>query len=340
MTRRALITGATGFVGSALVRALSERGCDVHALARSSSDRTLVGSVPVTWHAGDLTDGAAVERAVAALCDGAQGGDGAERPWVVHSGAVISYRTGDAELQRAVNVGGTRNVLAACRRHPVGRLLHVSSVVAVGHARPGETLDEEAAFETLDCDYMVTKRAAEELALAAADELDVVVVNPGAIFGHGHTGPNTVQMLQRIARGGTGPCAPPGALSVVGREDVVAGCVQALERGARGRRYLLTESVWELRALLALVASELGVPGPRLTVPRPLWRVLIAGASTFERALQSLDLGPLTPQSLGMLGARFAFDSGRARRELDWRPRPFEGVLRETVDWLRARGLL
>ena len=115
----------------------------------------------------------------------------------------------------------------------------------------------------------------------------------------------------------------------------MTGCLLALERGVRGRRYLLTESVYDLRALLSLVARELGVSGPRVTLPRRAWRAVVGGAGLLDRYL---DLGPLTPQALRMLGARFAFDSRRARSELDWRPRPFEGVLRETIAWMRASG--
>jgi dihydroflavonol-4-reductase len=252
---------------------------------------------------------------------------------------VISYRTRDGALQRAVNVEGTRNVVAACRRQPIGRLLHVSSVVAVGYARGAETLDEDAPYngDELRCDYTTTKRAAEEIALGAAGELDVVAVNPGAIFGAGARGPNTVKFLRKLAGGMPMPLVPPGALSVVGIDDVVLGIVLALERGVRGQRYLLTESAHESLDVFRLACGELGVRAPRFTAPRPLW-------SAVELASRPIDLvAPLdlfTPTALRMLGANFRFDSSRARRELGWSPRPFVEVLRATIAWLRARHLL
>jgi dihydroflavonol-4-reductase len=332
---RVLVTGATGFVGAALCRELVKRGHEVDAFARASSERSVLGGVPVHWREGDLRQAESVERAVADLCARSDGA----APWVVHSGAVISYRTSDRDLQRAVNVGGTRHVIDACRTHPVGRVLHVSSVVAVGAARGGETLDEDAEFDgaRLHSDYTDTKRAAEEIALGAAGELDVVAVNPGAIFGTGARGPNTLKFLRKLARGMPMPFVPPGALSVVGVDDVVDGIVLALERGARGRRYLLTERAYESLDLFQLAARELGVRAPCRTAPRGVWNALELGARAVDPFVQ-LEL--FTPTAMRMLGANFRFGSDRARRELGWRPRPFVEVLRGTIAWLRARGEL
>jgi len=330
---RVLITGGTGFVGSALVRELDRRGHDVHVFARSTADRSALDDAQVTWHEGDLRDAPAVARAVARVATGEA------EPWIVHAGAVISYRTRDRELQQAVNVGGTRNVLEACLHNRVGRLLHVSSVVAVGPTPDGSPANEELAWAGAEvrCDDMDTRRAAEERVLGAARELDVVVVNPGAIFGPGHAGPNTVRFLEGIARRRTGPFAPPGTLSVVGRGDVVDGCLLALERGDPGQRYLLCASSLSILELFALAARELGVPAPRWRLGRRSWRWVCAGMGLVDRVF---DPTPASPQALRMLGTHFAFDAARAREELGWKPRPFEGVLRETIAWLREAGHL
>jgi nucleoside-diphosphate-sugar epimerase len=325
-----LVTGATGFVGAVLTAELARRGHCVHALARPESDRSAVDGRAVRWRAGDVTEAASLERACAHVVRASP-----VPPWIVHAAAVISYRTRDRELQRRVNVDGTRNVIDACRAHAVGRVLHVSSVVAVGHARADQVLDESAPYNgaELRSDYTDTKRAAEELALAAADALDVVVVNPGAIFGAGARGPNTVKFLRQLARGPRLPCVPPGSLSVVGVEDVADGCIRALERGTRGRRYLLTESVWAALDSFRAAARVLGVPPPRWTCPPSLWRAVELGARCADRfASPAL----LTPTAVRMLGAHFRFDSARARAELGWNPRPFEAVLADTVAWMRA----
>lgn len=327
-----LVTGATGFLGAALARNLARRGHEVHALVRATSDRSALGGEGVHWIEGDVRDQAEVGRAVAGVVERS----GGIAPWVVHSAAVISYRTRDRDLQRAVNVEGTRNVVGACERHRVGRLLHVSSVVAVGHAERGQTLTEDAPWNLAPfrSDYADTKRAAEEIALGAARELDVVAVCPGAIFGRGARGPNTVKFLRSLARRPP-PFAPPGAISVVGVEDVAEGIALALERGARGRRYLLTERALELIDAFDLAAHALGVRGPRRVAPRWLWSAIERGARAVD---PFVDLAPATPQALRLLGASFRFDSARARDELGWRPRPFDDVLRETVEWIERTG--
>lgn len=323
------LTGATGFVGSVLARRLLARGHPVHALARAGSDRSALADLDVVWHEGDLLDPAALERGLAAAGPGA---------WVAHVAAVISYRTRDAALQRRVNVEGTRLLLEACRRHPVARVLHMSSVVTVADCPDGQVRDEDAEFNgaRLGVDYVDTKRAAEELALAARD-LDVVVVNPGAIFGPNPRGGNTVRFLRQLARGRVGPLAPPGSLAVVGVGDVAEGSILALERGERGRRYLLVESVHPTQRVFALGARLLGARAPRAPVPRPLWELAIGGVRVWDRVFAT-DL--VTPQTLRMLGVHYLLSGGRARRELGWGPTAFEDVLRATIDELRAAGQL
>ncbi|HUR28486.1 MAG TPA: NAD-dependent epimerase/dehydratase family protein, partial [Planctomycetota bacterium] len=239
-----LVSGATGFLGAEIARKLAARGHALHALVRPGADKSALAGLDVTWHTGDLRDEASLLRAFERVTAAH------ERPWVVHAGALISYQTRDGALSREINVEGTRRMLDACRRHRVGRVLHVSSVVAVGPSLSGATLDEDSPYEGafLRCDYMTTKREAEVLALRAADELDVVAACPGAIFGANGRASNTQRVLRMIASGRTGPLpfllAPPGAQSVVALDDCAEGCVLALERGARGRRYLLVESVW------------------------------------------------------------------------------------------------
>jgi len=332
----AFVTGATGLVGSSLVRRLDGAGHAVHALARASSDRRVLSGRDVTWHAGDLRDADAVRRAVEAWARAARGAE--LRPVCIHAGARISYRTADRELQRLVNVEGTRHVLEACREQGVARLVHVSSVVTVGVAGgPGEALDEDAPFDAgaLRSDYVDTKREAEELVAAA--ELDHVIVNPGAIYGLGPRISNTTRFLQVFARSLAARFAPPGSLSVVGIDDVVEGLLLALERGRRGRRYILTESNHTVRGLYELCARELGVAPPLLTLPRALWRCVLAGARAVDAVRPAAFA---TPQALGLLGAHLRFDASRARAELGWRPEPFVDVLRATIGWMRATGLL
>jgi dihydroflavonol-4-reductase len=323
------VTGATGFLGSVLVRCLARAGREVHALARSSAARAHLADVPVRWHAGELEDAATLERALAGVGPGADVGHGA---------ALISYRTRDRQRAWRVNVEGTRTLLDASQRALVRRFLFVSSVVAVGAARDARSLlDEEAPWRgaTSSSHYVASKRAAEELVLSRADTLDVVVANPGAIFGPAPRLSNTAHLLVRLAQGRLGPLAPPGSFSVVGVDDAAQGLVLALERGARGRRYILAESPWTLLEFLRLAADQLGVHGPRARVPAALWPFVVAGARIADW-IHPLE-GP-TPQALALLGRHYRLDGSRARRELGWQPAPFPAVLASTVEWLRGSG--
>jgi len=332
-----LVTGATGFLGREIVRVLVERGAEVHALARPGSPRGPLNALRVRWHEGDLRDSTEVRRALEAVASRAR--ERGVRANVVHSGALISYRTRDRELARATNVEGTEILVDSAIRTGVGRFLHVSSVVTVGSSRDGRAVDETREFDLADLGvhYVDTKRAAEEHVLGVSGDLDAVVVNPGAIFGPVERASNTVRTIRRLAEGHPPPFLPPGSVGVVGVADVADGCLRALERGRRGERYLLVESNLSTRELLATIARALGVPAPGRVLPRPAWRVLTEAAYVWDRFFP-MQVTP--PQALTMLGIDLRFDSGKARRELGWNPRPFEEVIRETIDQLRARGEL
>lgn len=322
MSAPVLVTGGTGFLGSLVVEKLAARGREVHVLARASSDRSSLAGVPVRWHDGDLTDAASVARAVEAV---APDGD------VVHSGALISYRTRDAALQEAVNVGGTQHVLDACRRHRVRRLVHVSSVVAVAHGDPHTPDDESAVFNGsgLHVDYVTTKRAAEDLVSRATSEFDLVIVNPGAIFGPTRRATsNSARLLSEIKGGKRILAAPPGGVTVVGVEDTAEGTLLALEKGVRGRRYILGEGYLSFRDLISHVANECGQRPVRRVIPKGLWNVLRGPSAWLDRVFP---MDHVTPQSLKMLGLCWNLDGGRARRELGWNPRPARQVLSETL---------
>ena len=332
-----LVTGATGFLGREIVRVLAERGAEVHALAREDSPRGPLNALRVKWHPADLRDEAAVGRALDAVA--ARARERGVRPQVVHSGALISYRTRDRELARTTNVEGTEILLAAARRTGVGRFLHVSSVVTVGSSRDGQPVDESAPFDLggLGVDYVDTKRAAEERVLAAARDLDALVVNPGAIFGPVERESNTVRTIRRVAQGRSPPFLPPGSVGVVGVRDVAEGTLLALEKGRRGERYLLVESSLTTRELMATIARILAVPPRGRVLALPAWRTLIAATQAWDRFFP---MRYTPPQALTMLGIDLRFDSGKARRELGWNPQPFDVVIRETIEHLRARGEL
>jgi dihydroflavonol-4-reductase len=324
-----LVTGGTGFVGTEVVRRLVAGGATAHVLCRPGTDRSALSLAEVRWHAGDLLDESALRLAFERAASEARAG-GAPLD-VVHLAARISYRRADRGLLERVNVEGTRRVLAACRAVGARRLCHVSSVVALGPvARADQELDDDAplAALALASAYARTKAEAEALALAARNELDVVVASPAVVFGFSGSASNSLHFLRRVLRGTLGPLSPPGSISVVGLADAARGILLVLERGARGKRYLLSESAWLLHDLLVLACRNGGRTPPRGRVPPPLWRALVGLASLVDRIVPS---ERATPEALELLGMHFRFRARSARSELDWAPRPFAEILGELV---------
>ena len=330
-----LVTGATGFLGSVVARGLARRGAVVHALRRERSDVSALADVPLVWHRADLEDPDALSRAFAAAATAARAVGAALD--VVHLAAGISYRRADRERLQRVNVEGTRHLLALASAHGTRRVCHVSSVVALGPvARPDQVLEDNAPLRGVELDsaYARTKAAAEELALAAARTLDVVVASPAVVFGCSHVPSNSLHFVARAVRGRLGPFCPPGSLSVVGLADAACGIELVLARGVRGRRYLLAESAWRLHDLLGLACRLAGRRPPGLVLPVPAWRALVALARLGDRVFPSTRA---TPEALALLGLHFRFEARRARAELGWNPRAFPEVLTEIVEQVRAR---
>lgn len=323
-----MITGASGFVGSTLIRQATNVGRRVHAFVRSTSPRAHLEQFEPTWHVGDVTDPKSLERAFQAVA-------GTGEFDVVHCAALISYRTQDAIAARVVNVEGTRHVLEAAKRAGARRVCHVSSVVSVAVAEGTETLDESVPFRGLPCShYTTTKRAAEDYVRAIANEQEVVIVCPGAIFGASATMTNSMLFLERAAAGRLPAFAPPGMLSVVGVEDVARGILLALERGRAGERYLLTGENLTHAELFGLAAELSGQRGPRGRLAPWLWRLAAIGVGLVDR-VRPLEL--VTPQMMAHLGATYRFDAAKAQRELGLEFEPARTVLKTALACLSER---
>ena len=297
---RALVTGASGFIGSHVVAALSDAGVEV---------REFDLRAPV---AGDILDRDALARAMRG-CDA-----------VFHLAAVYSYARADAAAMRAVNVEGTRAVLDAAARAGVRRVVHTSSCATCGPVagRAATEADAPPAWE-LAVPYKRTKLEGERLALAAArDGLDVVVVNPTTPVGPGDRRPTpTGKMVADVARGRARAYLTGAALNVVAVEDVAAGHLLAHERGRSGERYLLGGENLSLREVFALVAEAAGRRLPRVGVP---WPLAYAAARTSDAALRLVGREPslLVLDQVRLARLPMTFDDAKARRELGYTSRP------------------
>jgi dihydroflavonol-4-reductase len=314
-----VVTGASGHVGAALVRALLDRGDAVRALVRSDV-RALEG-LDVDLRRIDVRDAARVHEALA----------GAEL--VFHAAAKLSLESGPDPVTEAINVEGTRHVVEACRAHGVRRLVHFSSAHAA--RRGGGALLEEGEGTA----YEQSKAAAEREVLRALDAgLDAVIVRPTGVVGpHDHKPSYMGRVLLMIARGLL-PATVAGGQSWVDVRDVASSAIAAAERGTRGAQYVLAGHWLPMHDLARAASRAAGVRGPIAAMPAGVAK---AFAPLAERAMRAIGREPLfTAASIDALEKAPRPLDERAARELGHAPRALEDTLRDTYAFFRERGML
>jgi dihydroflavonol-4-reductase len=323
---RALVTGASGFIGSHVVAALAAAGADVRGFDHVAPPGLAVPD-GAEFVLGDVLDPDTVRRALEG-CDS-----------VFHLAAVYSYARRDAALMAAVNVGGTRTVLDAALRGPRRRIVHTSSCATCGPV-PGRRATERdhPPPRELSIPYKRTKLEGERLAMdAAARGGEVIVVNPTTPVGPGDVGPTpTGQMVADVAAGRARGYLARSALNIVAVGDVARGQVSAFERGRAGERYLLGGEDMTVREVFAAVAQAAGRPIPRVPVP---WAAAYVAARAAGVALRPLGREPqlllVDRVRAGRLPHRF--DDAKARDELGYTSRPAVEALAEATRSALAR---
>ena len=312
------MTGGTGFIGAHLTRALLARGDDVRVTMRASSR----GEPPegVERVTADVTDRRAVRRAVRDV----------ER--VFHVAGTTRLGLDPAELLH-LHVDGTRAVLDACLAEGVERVVHVSSVAAIGPARPGGALDERhVRAGPLGIPYADAKHAAEVEALrVAAHGLDVVVACPAHVFGRGDERRSSTEVVRRFLLRRI-PAYVDGALNIVDVEDVAAGLLLCDERGVPGERYILGTRNYTWQRLFAELQRISGVEGPVMRVPRSVALALAEGSARLPGVPT---LG--SSEEIRAAGHWWTYRSAKARRELGWTTRPHEDTVEATVRFHEER---
>jgi dihydroflavonol-4-reductase len=326
---KALVTGATGFVGAAVARALERAGWQVRVLVRSGSDRSNLRSLAAQVVEGDLADSSSLERAL----DGCAG--------LFHVAA--DYRLGardPAQLYRT-NVEGTRNILQASRTTGVARIVYTSSVATIG-IPPGGAPGEERT--PVDLSHMIghykrSKYLAEEVAKDAARAgMSVIIVNPSTPIGPGDIRPTPTGQLVLDAASGRMPAYVDTGLNIVHVDDVAAGHLLAYERGKAGERYILGGEDMTLQTILAQIARLVGRTPPRVRLPYAAVLPVAYLAEAFAKL--SGRSGRVTLEGVRMSRKRMFFSSAKAVGELGYRWRPPVEAFEDALRWFRERGLL
>lgn len=322
-----LVTGATGFVGSSLCRGLIAAGHSVRAFHRPSSKLRALEEVDVEHALGDLTQPETLEAAM----------EGMEA--VFHAAAWMGGPE-QAGRQYAVTVEGTRNVMQAARKMGIRRIVHTSSVAALGvpdyTANPMILLNENHTWNYRPdyYPYGYAKYLAElEVQKAVAQGIDAVIVNPTVIFGAGDVYRQVGSIIMHVAERQV-QVAIEGGINCVHIADVVDGHLAALERGRTGERYILGGENLSHMQLLQQIGEITGVPAPNLVLPTGLVRHLAGPAQLLQTFLKL----PVSAELLRLAGYYFYYDMRKAENELGVEEhRPVAQAIAEAYQWFAQK---
>ncbi|MFQ6090159.1 MAG: hopanoid-associated sugar epimerase [Candidatus Bipolaricaulia bacterium] len=325
---RALVTGATGFIGANVVRALVEKDYKVRALVRAGSNRRNLEGLDIELTKGDVRDFASIKKALQGCS------------LLFHVAALYSFWVRPRRLIYQTNVAGTRNALQAALEQKAERVVYTSSVAALGLREDGKPADESTPVDPkrIMGDYKRSKYLAEQVALQFAEEkgLPVVIVNPSFPVGPYDikptpTGQVIVDFLNRKL-----PAYIETGMNVVDVEDVARGHLLAAEKGKVGERYVLGGENLTMKELVALLAELTGLPAPRFRLP--FYPIL--GLSYLNVALCALTgaVPRMTPETIRLSRHYMFFDPGKAIKELGFPQTPAREALRKAVEWFQAHG--
>jgi dihydroflavonol-4-reductase len=320
-----LVTGATGFVGSAVARTLIAAGHRVRVLVRPASDRRNVAGLPVEIAVGSLEDRDSLDQALAGCTA------------LFHVAADYRLWVPDPAAMMESNVAGTERIMMAATRAGIGRIVYTSSVATLGRHPDGGPADETTPTRQADIigPYKRSKFEAEERVRAMiAKGLPAIIVNPAAPIGPRDIKPTPTGRMIVQAASGRLPAFVDTGLNVVHVDDVAAGHLKAFERGRIGERYILGGENLTLADILARIARIAGRKAPRVKLPMaPLIPIAIGS----EIAARLFGIEPmLTRDTLRMARKRMYFSSGKAEAELGYLPRPADEALADAIAWFRS----
>lgn len=329
MFQNYFVTGATGFLGRAVIAELTKRGKKIKALVLKNDkyEKLLPNNVVVSY--GDVCDNQSLQGFFS---------EANSQTCVIHCAGVVSIATRTGEIIYKVNVGGTKNVLQNCERLNVGRLVYVSSVHAIPEQPKGTVIDENTILSAsmVRGDYAKSKAIATSLVFEAARRgLNVNVVYPTGIIGPDDIENGGIAKMMQLFLLGKMRFAVKGGYDFVDVRDVASGIVSCAEQKQVGQGYILSGHYASIRDLLDAVKKAGGIKRKVIYLPICFAKLI---APLFERISLRKKL-PLyfTPYSVAVLDSNGQFSHKAASDTFGYVPRPFESSIRDMVFWLKGR---
>lgn len=322
-----LVTGANGFLGAHLVKKLVSQDFDVLAMIRKSSDLGHLSNVKCTLVYADILDYQSLLNCTENV------------EVLFHVAGAMSSSKKDKKKLFDTNVEGVKNILKVCRERHIKKLIHVSSVVAIGaNLKPSDPLLTEESWNRT-CDFNFSnydsKRMGEELVLEASkkNEIDAVVVNPGLIYGSGDAR-KIIRKGNVLAAKGKLPFYTSGGVNIVAVEDVVDGMISAMKVGRSGEKYLLTGSNITIKELLTTISHLAYAKAPSILLPTRLlrWMAVIHDFLGLK--------GELSRENIFSATTYHWYDHTKATRELNFHPRDYKEALANSVLWMKENNYL
>ena len=324
-----LVTGATGFLGRAVVEELARRDAQVRALVLPDDPYAHLLPEKVRSIAGDVCDKDALASFFA---------DADSRTCVIHCAGIVSVASRPGPKLYQVNVGGTWRILRQCIAHNVGKMIYVSSVHAIPEKPKGCLITEDCKFSPglVDGDYAKSKATATDLVLdAAAQGLNASIIFPSGIIGPGDVQGGSFTSMAKSFLAGRLPFAVRGGYDFVDVRDVASGILGCAMNGKSGEGYILSGRYITIKEMLDIIGKAAGLHRRPLCLPLGLAK--LAAPYYEKRCIRKKKPLFFTPYSIAVLGSNGYFSHKKASGVLSYKPRPMEETLRDMTEWLRQQ---
>lgn len=328
MGKPVAVTGATGFIGSAVVRKLLEAKREVRAIVEPGANTKNLDGLNVERITCDVTNAALMKRALSGCAT------------LYHLAAIYKVWLPDPSIIYRVNIEGTTATLLAAQQAKVERVVYTSSIAAIGLI-DGDLADETTPFNLygLANDYILTKHLSERIAMRFAEAGgSIVIVNPAFPFGPRDIAPTPTGKIILSLLKKEVPGVGPGGFCTIDVDDCATGHLLAEEKGQRGERYILGNDNVTLKEFFELVCKAAGTPTPRLPLPKSVSAGIALGMELWADHVSHKE-PPATYKSILYAQRNAFFSNAKAKRELGLPARPLEESVRRAIAWFRAEGM-